>query len=149
MREYYDKTDYKTIIYALVRIALGSYLLFHSIIGILDFDEFMVTALSYFADDSSISFLAYLTPIVPFMEFFLALMILTGLYTRIALQYAIGIGMFFMLFFHFTGDLNADLEHAYSVIVKVSLICLVYLNKYSLDYYNMWKVAKESSSIES
>jgi|GEM_PF-7031431 len=148
MGEYYDKTDYKTIVYALVRISLGAYLLFHSIIGIIDFDEFMVTALSYFADDSSISFLAYLTPIVPFMEFFLALMILTGIYTRAALQWAIGIGMFFMLFFHFTGDLSAALEHAYSVIIKASLLCMVYLNKYSLDYYNMWKVARERSTIE-
>jgi hypothetical protein len=31
-------------------------------------DEFMVTALSYFPEGSSLSF-SYLTPIIPFMEF--------------------------------------------------------------------------------
>ncbi|BAO55897.1 DoxX family protein [Nonlabens marinus] len=147
MGGYYEKTDYKTISYAVIRVALGGYLLFHSIIGIIDFDQFMVTALSYFEEGSSISFLAYLTPIVPFMEFFLALMILTGLYTRLALQWAIGVGIFFMLFFHFTDDLTSALEHAYGVIVKISLLSLLFLNKYSLDYYNLWNVSKETKTI--
>ncbi len=147
MEEYYENTDYKTILYALVRIGLGGYLLFHSILGIMDFDQFMVTALSYFEPGSSISFLAYLTPIVPFMEFFLALMIFTGLYTSAALKWAIGVGVFFMLFFHFTGDLDAALENAYTVILKVSLVCMLSLNKYSLDYYNLWNVTKETNTI--
>ncbi len=111
-------------------------------------DQFMVVALSYFPDESSISFLAYLTPIVPFMEFFLAVMILTGLYTKPALKWAIGIGAFFMLFFQFTGDLPEALEHAYTLIVKVSLLFMIYYNKYSLDYYNVWKVARETKSIQ-
>lgn len=149
MKNFYTATDYKTILYAIARVALGSYLLFHSILGVMDFDQFMITALSYFEEDSSISFLAYLSPVVPFMEFFLAVMILTGLYTQIALRWAIGIGIFFMIFFHYTGDLTGAMEHAYSVIVKGLLLSFIYYNKYSLDYYNLWKVARETASIES
>jgi uncharacterized membrane protein YphA (DoxX/SURF4 family) len=148
MKEYYLKTDYRTILYTIVRVGLGAYLLFHSVIGILDMDEFMVTALSYFPEGSSLSFLAYLTPIIPFMEFFLAIMILTGIYTKAALKWAMGVGLFFMLFFHFIGDLSGALEHAYSVMIKLSLLFLIYYNKYSLDYYNLKVVTKEVTSIQ-
>jgi uncharacterized membrane protein YphA (DoxX/SURF4 family) len=147
MKEYYPKTDYRTVLYTIVRIGLGAYLLFHSVLGVVDMDEFMVTALSYFSKDSSISFLAYLTPIVPFMEFFLGVMILTGVYTLVALKWAIGIGVFFMLFFHFTGDLSEALEHAYSIMVKLSLAFLIYYNKCSLDYYNLMVATREVKSI--
>ena len=130
MKEYYPNTDYKTILYTIGRVGLGAYLLFHSVLGIIDMDEFMVTALSYFPEGSSISFLAYLTPIIPFMEFFLAIMILTGIYTKAALKWAIGIGLFFMLFFHFIDDLPEALEHAYSVMIKLSLLFLIYYNNF-------------------
>jgi uncharacterized membrane protein YphA (DoxX/SURF4 family) len=148
MKEYYSKTNYRTILYTVARVGLGAYLLFHSVLGIIDMDEFMVTALSYFSKGSSISFLAYLTPIVPFMEFFLAVMILTGIYTQAALKWAIGIGVFFMLFFHFTGDLPEALEQAYSIMVKLSLAFLICYNKYSLDYYNLIVAAREVNSIQ-
>jgi uncharacterized membrane protein YphA (DoxX/SURF4 family) len=147
MKKYYPKTDYRTVLYTIVRIGLGAYLLFHSVLGVIDMDEFMVIALSHFSKDSSISFLAYLTPIVPFMEFFLGVMILTGVYTQVALKWAIGIGVFFMLFFHFTGDLSEALEHAYSIMIKLSLAFLIYYNKYSLDYYNLMVATREVKSI--
>ncbi|WP_194852111.1 DoxX family protein [Nonlabens antarcticus] len=148
MRELYNKTDYRSIGYAVGRIGMGSYLLFHAITSIMDMDQFMVTALSYFTDNSPISFLTYLTPIIPFMELFLAIMILMGLYTRIALKWAVGIGVFFMLFFQLTGDFASALEHSYGVTVKISLIFLIYYNKFSLDYYNLWKVSREIKSIQ-
>lgn len=148
MGKFYNQTDYRTILYAIIRIALGMYLLVHSVFSLIDFDRFMITALEYLPEDSSISFLAYLTPIIPFMEFFLSVMILTGLYTKAALRWAIGVGIFFMVIFHYLEDLTSAMEHAYSVIIKLSLFFTIYYNKISLDYYNQWTVRKEVQSIE-
>lgn len=136
------------MLYALSRVGLGVYLLIHAVHGLLDFDNFMVSALNYLPEESSIAFLAYLTPIIPFMEFFLALMILLGLYTAPALRWAIGIGAFFVMMFHFLGDLSIALEHAYSVVIKMALLHAVVYNKFSLDYYNLWNVQKEAKSIQ-
>lgn len=148
MSHFYDKTDFKTILYSISKIGLGLYLLVHAVFSLIDFDKFMVTALTYLPEDSPISFLAYLTPVIPFMEFFLALMILTGLYTRPALKWAIAVGIFFVVIFHFLGDLSSALEHCYSVGVKMVLLYGIFYNKFSLDYYNLWKVEKEIQSIE-
>ena len=86
MSKFYINTDYRTILYAICRVGLGVYLLIHSILRVIDFDEFLATAIAYLPEESSIAFLAYLTPLIPFMEFFLAVMILTGIYTNIALN---------------------------------------------------------------
>ncbi|AZQ44032.1 MauE/DoxX family redox-associated membrane protein [Nonlabens ponticola] len=149
MRNFYLRTDIKTIIYGITRVGLGIYLLSHAAMAFMDFDQFMATALSYFPEDSGLSFLAYLTPIVPFMEFFLAVMILAGIYTKLALKWAIGIGIFFTVFFHYTGDLDGALTHSYSLLVKIFLLFTIFYNKFSLDYYNMWKVSQESSESHS
>lgn len=148
MSNFYPKDDFRSIIYAIARVGLGVYLLVHAVYGLIDFDRFMISALSYLPEDSPISFLAYLTPIIPFMELFLALMIFLGIYTKSALQWALAIGVFFIGMFHFLGDLGSALEHCYSVIIKLSLLYGIFYNKYSLDYYNMWKVDKEVQSIE-
>ncbi|KQC33253.1 hypothetical protein AAU57_07930 [Nonlabens sp. YIK11] len=147
MSRFYPKSDIRTLLYAMLRVGLGLYLLIHAVIGLMDMDNFMLTALGYL-EDSSVEFLAYLTPIIPFMEFFLAVMILTGIYTRAALQWATGIGIFFILMFHYLDDLSSALEHAYTVVIKLTLIIGVYYNKFSLDYYNLWNVRKEVASIE-
>ncbi|SCY13157.1 hypothetical protein SAMN05192588_1300 [Nonlabens sp. Hel1_33_55] len=148
MSRFYPKSDLRTLLYAALRIGLGLYLLIHAVIGLMDMDNFMLTALSYLEEDSSIAFLAYLTPIIPFMEFFLAVMILTGIYTKAALQWATGIGVFFMLMFHYLDDFPSALEHAYTVVIKLTLIIGIYYNKFSLDYYNLWNVKKEVKTIE-
>ena len=96
MSKIYNQTDYRSILYVCVRVILGLYLLLHSISGLWDFDQFMVTALGYFPEESAMSYIAYLTPVIPFIEFFLAIMILAGIYTKSALFWAIGIGLFFM-----------------------------------------------------
>ncbi|PRP66128.1 hypothetical protein [Nonlabens agnitus] len=147
MSRFYPKSDIRTLLYAMLRVGLGLYLLIHAVIGLMDMDNFMLTALGYL-EDSSVEFLAYLTPIIPFMEFFLAVMILTGIYTKAALQWATGIGIFFMLMFHYLDDLSSALEHSYTVVIKLTLIIGIYYNKFSMDYYNLWNVRKEVASIE-
>jgi hypothetical protein len=50
--------------------------------------------------------------------------------------------VFFTFIFHFTGDLETALNHAYSLILKVGLFYSIYYNKYSADYYNVWTLAR-------
>ncbi len=139
-------SNYKPLLYAVIRISLGAYLLLHSLESVLGMDEFMTQALSYFEKNSSFTVLTYLIPVVPFVEFFLAVLILSGLYTNLALLWAIAVGAVFMAFFHYAGDLNNAMDHSYTVLIKLMLLNFLSYNKFSLDYYNQWKVQKEFES---
>ncbi len=70
-------------------------------------------------------------------------MILSGLYTKILLQWAVVIGIVFMLAFHLLGDLQAALYQSYAVAIKLCLLFTIRHNKFSLDYYNYWKARKD------
>jgi uncharacterized membrane protein YphA (DoxX/SURF4 family) len=143
MPQFYSlQNDWKTICYFITRLSLGMYLLIHAIINLIEYQSFIFTAREYVPLESPLGFLANFTPIVPLLEFFLALMIILGLYTRISLIWAIVLGVFFTFIFHFTGDLETALTHAYSLILKVGLFYSIYYNKYSADYYNVWSIAR-------
>ena len=134
--------DWKTIAYLVVRFSLGLYLLVHAVNNLIDYQSFIFSAREYVPEESALGFLANLTPIVPLLEFFLALMILFGLYTRISLIWAMGLGIFFTAIFHFSGDFETALAHCYSLIFKVGLFYTIYYNKFSADYYNVWTIAR-------
>ncbi|MDP5100528.1 MAG: hypothetical protein NWQ09_04310 [Nonlabens sp.] len=144
---YYEKTDVKTISYAAVRVILGGYLLIHSIINVLNYNQFISDTMKYFEKDSSFNFLAELAPLVPLMEFFIAGMIILGLYTSVSLKWAVGLGIFFTIFFHVTGDYETALVHCYTLLAKTSLYLLIAYNKLSLDYYNIWKEQESISKV--
>ncbi|WP_405369205.1 DoxX family protein [Nonlabens sp. Asnod2-A12] len=135
---YSSQNNWKTITYLIVRVGLGSYLLIHAIVNLVNYDEFIQLAVQYVPQGSELGFLANFTPIVPLLEFFIALMILTGLYARKSLIGAIVLGVFFTALFHYTGDIQTALTHSYTLILKVGLFYSLYYNKFSADYYNLW-----------
>lgn len=135
---YTSQNNWKTILYLIVRVGLGSYLLIHALINLINYDEFIQLAVQYVPEGSELGFLANFTPIVPLLEFFIALMILTGLYARKSLMWAIGLGVFFTALFHYTGDIKTALIHSYTLTLKVGLFYSLYYNKFSADYYNLW-----------
>ncbi|AGC75405.1 DoxX-like protein [Nonlabens dokdonensis] len=139
---YSSKNNWKTFLYAVIRVALGSYLLVHAIYNLANFETFIELSMGYIPTDSPLEFLAQLTPLVPLVEFFIALMILLGLYARISLIWAIVIGVFFTSLFHYLGDTETALVHSYTLILKVGLFYSLYYNKYSADYYNLWNAFK-------
>lgn len=141
---YYLKNDKLIFIYSFFRIFLGVYLLFHAIVNVMNYDVFLTESKTYFEVGSPFIFLSYLTPIVPLLEFFLAGVIILGLYTIPAMKWALGLGIFFTLFFHFTGDLETALIHCYTVVIKLPLLIYVRYNKFSLDYYNEFQVKMET-----
>ncbi len=139
---YTSKNDWKTFLYALIRVSLGSYLLAHAILNMINFDSFLELSMAYIPTGSSLEFLAQLAPLVPLVEFFIALMILLGLYTRISLLWAIALGVFFTLLFHYLGDTETALVHSYTLVLKVGLFYSLFYNKYSADYHNLWNAYK-------
>jgi uncharacterized membrane protein YphA (DoxX/SURF4 family) len=140
---YYLKNDWKSFLYAIVRVGLGLYLISHAILNLIHYDDFIEASRHYVPEGSGLEFLAYFTPAVPMLEFFIALMILGGLYTRLSLQWAIGLGIFFTILFHYTGDMETALVHSYTLSIKLILLFMIYYNKFSADYYNIWMVLQE------
>lgn len=139
---YSSRNNWKTIIYALIRIALGSYLLLHAINNLINFESFIEISMSYIPADSKLEFLAHLTPLVPLVEFFIASMILLGIYTRSSLIGAIALGIFFTFLFHYFGDVETALTHSYTLILKVGLFYTLYYNKFSADYLNVYNASR-------
>lgn len=135
---YSSQNNWKTISYLIVRVGLGSYLLIHSLINLNNYDQFIQLSIPYVPQGSELGFLANFTPVVPLLEFFIALMILTGLYARKSLMWAIGLGFFFTALFHYTGDIKTALTYSYTLILKVGLFYSLHYNKFSADYYNLW-----------
>lgn len=128
--------------YGALRVSLGIYLFEHAIANVLNYNEFVVESMIYFNEEGNLKFLSELAPLVPLMEFFIASMITLGLYTKTILKWAIGLGIFFTVFFHSTGDFQTALLHCYSLQVKIVLYLLIYYDKISLDFYNIWQVYK-------
>ncbi|WP_124980035.1 MauE/DoxX family redox-associated membrane protein [Nonlabens xiamenensis] len=142
---YHTKTDWKSILYFTVRFGLGFYLFVHAVLNLIHYNDFVLMSRQYVPEDSAFGFLAYFTPAVPLIEFFIASMLLIGLYTRMSLKWGISLGVFFTALFHLTGDLETALIHSYTLILKVALFYTIYYNKFSADYFNIWQAVREKS----
>lgn len=145
---YYKRNDFKIVLYGLARILLGAYLLIHAMANVLNYDYFIAESLSYFGKENAFRVLANLTPIVPLLEFFLAILIVFGIYTKSTLKWAIGLGLFFTIFFHATGDYETALIHSYTSAIKVVLYTFIAYNTFSLDYYNLWLAHREATLLK-
>jgi uncharacterized membrane protein YphA (DoxX/SURF4 family) len=139
---YSSKNNWKTFLYAVIRVALGSYLLVHALNNLINFENFIELSMDYVPQNSPLEFLAHLAPLVPLIEFFIALMIFLGLYARLSFIWAIFLGIFFTSLFHYSGDTETALVHSYTLILKIGLFYYLYHNKYSADYYNQWNAFK-------
>lgn len=139
---YSSKNNWKTILYVFIRVALGSYLCIHSIYNLANFQSLIELSIGYIPVNSPLEFLAQLTPIVPLIEFFISLMIILGLYTRLSLMWGTILGIFFTSFFHYLGDTETALLHSYTLTLKVGLFFTLFYNKYSADYYNQLNAYK-------
>ncbi|EAS18807.1 hypothetical protein FNJ87_16020 [Nonlabens mediterrranea] len=145
---YQTQTDQFSILYLIVRILLGAYLIYHASLNLFDFDAFYLDSINYTNDSGYQSMLGMISPFLPFIELFIGVLILTGLYTSVCLRWSILLGIIVTAFLHFNGDFQGALWHTYLIVAKVILVSNLYYNRLSVDYYQLWQVYQEHDLIE-
>lgn len=144
---YHGKNDFPVYLYTILRIGLGLYLLFHALDHIIHFNQYLKDTEAYLGEDSMSTILQLFIPIVPMIEFFIALMITMGLYTRISLIGAIATGIIFIIAFFLFEDYDAGIVLLYSLAVKTLLLFTVKYNRISADYRNIQIAEKEMNEL--
>ncbi|PQJ30480.1 hypothetical protein BST92_00335 [Nonlabens arenilitoris] len=146
---YQTKNDQYSIAYLFLRVLLGAYLIYHAGSNLFDFDSYYMDSINYSSTLNFQNLLSMITPFLPFVELFIGVLILTGLYTSVCLRWSIALGILVTVFLHFNDDYHGALWHTYLIVAKVILISNLYYNRLSVDYYQLWQVYNESDLIES
>ncbi|WOI24122.1 hypothetical protein [Nonlabens ulvanivorans] len=143
---YQTQNDQFSVAYFLLRTILGAYLIYHASLNLFDFDAFYLDSINYSDKTGFQNLLGIVSPFLPFVELFIGVLILTGLYTSVCLRWSIILGILVTIFLHISGDYQAALWHTYLIVAKVILVSNLYYNRLSVDYYQLWQVYNETES---
>lgn len=146
--EFYSKTDYKTVLYALARAAFSGYLLVDAVIETLYHKFLFQESLSKPFVGGFSHFVTDLIPFIFMIEFFIASMMFIGIYTKISLTAMLGVFTLHMILFYSVGATEAFISEGYALSIALTLLIFVSYNKFSLDFYNVWQTEMESQRLK-
>ncbi|MDP5078578.1 MAG: hypothetical protein NWQ19_10800 [Nonlabens sp.] len=146
--EFYRKTDYKTVLYAFVRVAFSGYLLVDAVIETLNHKFLSQASLSKPFEGGFSDFVTELAPVIFMIEFFISGMMFIGIYTKISLTAMLGVFTLHMILFYSVGATEAVISEGYALSIALTLLIFVSYNKFSLDFYHIWQTEMESHRLK-